>query len=185
MRTEDPPRRGETPRKMKNTTERIEQEDQRMHQRQKKEQNDKNRYSGFLKNSEASKVYQRIKSGRKKTLIPKVKNDEGVTIMSRKAIANVSGGLYSKLFAENQPGEDVLDPQNRETRRNTEKKSCNGDVRNEIPEFTQIEVQAAIERIKKGKASDNNGIRAEGHQDLRRNDERDDQTDLQGSVETR
>ena len=32
---------------------------------------------------------------------------------------------------------------------NTEKKSCNEDVRNEIPEFTQDEVQAAIDRLKK------------------------------------
>ena len=34
-------------------------------------------------------------------------------------------------------------------------------MKNEIPEFTQDEVQAAIDKLKKGKASDNNGIRAE------------------------
>ena len=51
----------------------------------------------------------------------------------------------------------------------TEKKSCNEDVRNEIPEFTQDEVQTAIDSLKKGKASD----------------ERNDQTDLQRSVEAR
>ena len=33
--------------------------------------------------------------------------------------------------------------------------------KNEIPEFTQDEVQTAIDSFKKGKASDNNGIRAE------------------------
>ena len=37
----------------------------------------------------------------------------------------------------------MQDPQNLETRRNTEKKSFHEDVRNEIPEFTQKEVQAA------------------------------------------
>ena len=41
---------------------------------------------------------------------------------------------------------------------NTEKKSCNEDVRNEISDFTQDEVQAAIDNLKKSKATDNNGI---------------------------
>ena len=44
---------------------------------------------------------------------------------------------------------------------NTEGESCNDDVRNEIPEFTQDEVQTAIDSLKKNKASDSNGIRAE------------------------
>ena len=44
---------------------------------------------------------------------------------------------------------------------NTKKKSCNEDVRNEIPDFTQDEVQAAIDNLNEGKASGNNGIRAE------------------------
>ena len=43
----------------------------------------------------------------------------------------------------------VRDPQNLETRMNTEKKSCNEDVRNEKPEFTQDEVQAATDDLKK------------------------------------
>ena len=33
--------------------------------------------------------------------------------------------------------------------------------REEIPEFTREELQAAIDRLKKGKAGDSNGIRAE------------------------
>ena len=44
---------------------------------------------------------------------------------------------------------------------NTEKKSCHEDVRNEIPEIKQDEAQAAMDSLTKGKASDNNGIRAE------------------------
>ena len=79
-----------------------------------------------------------IKSGRNGTLIPKEKNDKGETITSRKGIANVFGEFYSKLY-------------NLETRMNTEKTSCNEDVRNEIPEFTQDEVQATIDNLKKGK----------------------------------
>ena len=48
-----------------------------------------------------------------------------------------------------------------ETKTNKEETSCNEDVKNEIPEFTQDEIQAAIDKLEKGKASDNNGIRAE------------------------
>ena len=77
-----------------------------------------------------------IKSGRKRTLIPKVRNDTGKTITSRKGIATVFGEFYSKIYAEHQLGEEVQDPQNLETRINTEKKSCNEEVRNEIPDFT-------------------------------------------------
>ena len=97
------------------------------------------------------------KFGRKRTHIPKVKNDKGETITSRKGIANVFGEFCSKLHAENQLGQEVQDPQNQETIMNTEKKNCNEDVRNEIPEFTQDEVQAATDSL----ASDNNGIWAE------------------------
>ena len=57
-----------------------------------------------------------MKSGRKRTLIPK-----GDTITSRKGIANVSGEFFSKPYAENELGEKVQDPQNLETRMNTEK----------------------------------------------------------------
>ena len=41
------------------------------------------------------------------------------------------------------------------------RKNYDEDVRNEIPEFTQKEVQAAIDSFIKCTASDNNGIRAE------------------------
>ena len=84
-----------------------------------------------------------IKSGRKRKLIPKVQNDKGETITSREGIANV--------FAETQPGEEAQESQNMETKTNKEKKSCSEDVKNEIPEFTQDEVQAAIENLKKVK----------------------------------
>ena len=67
-----------------------------------------------------------------------------------------------KLFAETQLGEEIQESESMETRMSNEKKSCNEDVKNEIPEFTQDEVQAVIDKLKKkGKASDNNGIRAE------------------------
>ena len=40
----------------------------------------------------------------------------------KKGIANVFGEFYSKLHAENQLGEEVPNPQNLETRMNTEQK---------------------------------------------------------------
>ena len=80
-----------------------------------------------------------------------MRNDKGKTITSRKGIATVFGEFYSKMYAEHQFGEEVQDPQNLETRINTKKKSWNEEVRNEIPDFTQDEVQAAIDNLKKVK----------------------------------
>ena len=100
-----------------------------------------------------------IKSGRKKTLIPKVKSDEGETITSRNGIANVSS--HSKLYAEDQLGEEVQDPHNSEMRMSTGRESRIDNVKNEIPEFTQDEVQTAIDKLKKGKARDKQRIRTE------------------------
>ena len=60
---------------------------------------------------------------KKKTLIPKVKDDKGETITSRKGIANVFGEFHSKLHAEDQLGEEVQDPHNSDTRMNIERES--------------------------------------------------------------
>ena len=99
-----------------------------------------------------------ITSGRKRTLIPKVKNDKAETITSRKGIANVLGEFYSNLFAENQLAEEVT---NLEPRMNTEKKSCNEDVRMKHQSSHTMKYKLPLITSKKGKASDNNGIRAE------------------------
>ena len=88
-------------------------------------------------------------------------NDKGETITSRKGIANVCGDLYSKLYAKTQRGEEAQESQNMGTKSDKEKKSCSEDVKNEIPEFTQDEVQAVIDNLKQRGASDNNRIRAE------------------------
>ena len=87
-----------------------------------------------------------IKSAKKKTLIPKVNNEKGETVTSRKGIANVFGKFCSKLYA----GNDLK-----------KKSGTVTDMKQEMPEFTKNEVQAAIDSLKKGKASDSNGIRAE------------------------
>ena len=68
-------------------------------------------------------------------------------ITSRKGIAIVSA--YSKLYAEDQLGEEVQDPHNSEMRMSTERESRIDNVKNEVPEFTQDEVQTAIDNLKK------------------------------------
>ena len=91
-----------------------------------------------------------------------MKNDKGETITSRKGIANVFGEFYSRLYVEDQLGEEVQDPHKSETRMNIGRESRIDEVKNEIPEFTQDEVQTAIDGLKKkGKASGSDGIRAE------------------------
>ena len=76
------------------------------------------------------------------------------------------GEFYSKLYADEQCEEVEHDPHKSETRTKKGGKSNEDEEMKEIPEFTKNEVQAAIDSLKKGKASDSNGIRAEGHQDM-------------------
>ena len=92
---------------------------------------------------------------------PESENDKVETITSRKGIAHVFGEFYNKLDVENQIGGEAQESQNMETETIKEETSCNEDVKNELPELTQDEIQAAIDKLKKGKASDNNGIRVE------------------------
>ena len=113
----------------------------------------KNRQAKNTADSRRNQRHQKsiscIKSARKRTFIPKVKNDTGESIISRKGTANVFGEFCSKLYAETQIGKEVEESQNTGTRMNNEKKSCSEDVQNEIPEFTQKEIQAAIDSLKK------------------------------------
>ena len=103
----------------------------------------------IMENSEVSKVYH---AGRKRTLIPKVKNDKA-TITSRKGIACVFGVFCSEPCAGEPLGEEVQDPHISETRMNTERESCNDDLNNQMPEFTQHEVQTAIHSLKKNSSN--------------------------------
>ena len=75
-----------------------------------------------------------IKSAKKETLIPKVNNEKGETVTSRKGIANVFGEFCSKLYA----GNDLK-----------KKSGTVTDMKQEMPEFTKNEVQAAIDSLKK------------------------------------
>ena len=145
-----------------------------------KERNDKKRYSGFWRNSEASKVFHAQHLEGKERSSRRWKMTQARQSHPEKELRMSSVHFTSKLYAENRLGEEVQDPQSLEIRMNTEQKSCHEDLRNETPEFTQVEIQAAIDSFNKGEASDNTGRR---RQDKRRNDKRNDQTDLPRSVE--
>ena len=97
--------------------------------------------------------------GKEKTLIPKMKNAKGETVTSRKGIANVFGEFHGKLYDEEEDDNEEYDHCRAE--KNTRSRGQKSDDnKSEIPQFSKTEVQA-IDSLKKGKASDNNGIRAE------------------------
>ena len=62
----------------------------------------------ILEELKGSKSISNITSARKKTLIPKIRDEKYEIITSRKGIANVFGKFYSKLFSDGQQGEDAL-----------------------------------------------------------------------------
>ena len=78
-----------------------------------------------------------IKSAKKKTLIPKTKNEKGETVTSRKGIANVFGEFHSKLHDEegddNGEYDHCRDEKNKRWRRQE-----NEDNINEILEFSKM-----------------------------------------------
>ena len=72
-----------------------------MHQRQvkiKKTRKDRR----MLEKIKGIKKISSIKPAEKRTLIPKMKNEKGEVITSRKGIANALGEFYSKLYAVDQ-----------------------------------------------------------------------------------
>ena len=118
-----------------------------------------------------------INSVKKRILISKVKNKEGETIKTRQGIANVFF-FFVKFFEDLYEGEEGYTEKGMASR--TENDDKDHDQRNSIPEFTKHEIQDAIDRLKKGKAKDSNGTRAEqlkncsddtkeNHDDLQRN----------------
>ena len=92
MRSEVSLRRAKHRERRKTLTERIEQEDQKTNQTRKGAKRREN-IQQILEEFRSIKSISCIKYGRKITLIPKVKNDSGETITSRKGIANVFGEL--------------------------------------------------------------------------------------------
>ena len=152
MRSKDLSRKGGASKRRQAATEGSGQEDQKVHDRQKKEQEDKKHFSGFWKNSGASRTDRTSNLREKKTLIPKMKNEKGETVTSRNEIANVFGRFCSKLYAEEQVEEEKQGHHRHETR--TNKGGGSSKEEEKIPEFAKNEMQVAID-------SGSNGIRAE------------------------
>ena len=86
-----------------------------------------------------------IKTAKKKVLMTKTKNDKGECITSRKGIADTFGEFYKRLYEDNE--RDDFEHEMSDDRR--------------IPEITTEELQTAMNKLKKGKSPDSNGIRAE------------------------
>ena len=86
---------------------------------------------------------------------PNIKNKEGETVKTRQGIANVFAKFYEDLYE----GDD--DCTERGTDLRTEDDGKDPEQDNSIKEFAITEIQDAIDRLKKGRAKDSNGIRAE------------------------
>ena len=112
-----------------------------------------------------------------KAIIPKIKDEKGETVTSRKRIANVFGKFSSKLFAEERQEDEDRESEEEETRTGKENEEGEAETAS-IPEFTEQDTQVAIVSLKKGKAGDSNGIKAEDIS-VRRRDEKVDERDLQ------
>ena len=92
---------------------------------------------------------------KRRILIPKVRNKEGEIIKTRQGIANVFAKFYEDLY------EGEGDHTGRDVKLNMEGDDKEPEQNNFMKEFTIDEIQDAIDRLKKGKAKDGNGIRAE------------------------
>ena len=96
-----------------------------------------------------------IKSVKRRILIPKIRNKEGEAEKTRQGIANVFAKFYEELYK----GEDEQEDESKHA--HIDQENVDSSQEETIPEFTKEEIQAAIHRLKKGKAKDNSGVRAE------------------------
>ena len=104
-------------------------------------------------------------TAKKSNIIPKVTYDKGETITSRSGIANVFGYFYSKLSEDENDSEKLQDLMNPEARTDKVEENNDEGSEEEMPESTEDEMQSAVNKLNKGNASDNNGIRAEDIKD--------------------
>ena len=137
-------------------TERVEQEDQQMHQGQKKN-NTTRKYSAESRRIQRHQKFFMHKKWQEKNAHPESKEGQ----RREKVFANVLGDFYSKLYAEKQLGEKEQDRQNLELRMNTEKKSYNATWKMICQSSHKKKYKLPLIALNKGKASDNNGIWAE------------------------
>ena len=108
-----------------------------------------------LEKVKGTKKITNIKSVKKRILIPRVKNKEGEVVKTRQGIANVFAQFYEELYA----GEDEYVDEDVMIGAEGEDEESEQSIK--IKEFTTEEIQSAIDRLKKGKAQDSSGVRAE------------------------
>ena len=95
-----------------------------------------------------------IKSVKKRILIPKIKNKVGEDVKTRQGIADAFAKFYEELYK----GEEEQEENEHECIEHEEVESSQ---KGKIAEFAKEEIEAAIHRLKKGKARDSSGVRAE------------------------
>ena len=102
-----------------------------------------------------------IKSAKRRVLTTKIKNEKGEVITSRKGIANAFGEFYKQFYddQEHEGTEQENEENENESSIDVQNKDTSEMMR--ILEITTEELQTAINRLKKGKSADSNGIRAE------------------------
>ena len=123
--------------------------------RENKRRKRQERIQKILEKVKVTKNIPSIKSVKRRILIPKIRNKEGEAEKTRQGIANVFAKFYEELYK----GEDEKDDESKYV--HIDQENADSSQEETIPEFTKEEIQAAIHRLKKGKAKDNCGVRAE------------------------
>ena len=113
------------------TTERSAQEDQKVHQRQKKNKNTR-RYTTDSRIIQRHQECRMHENWKEKNAHPESEKRKSETISSRKGTANVFGEFYSELYVEERFGDEVHDPHKSETRTNKEGESFNDEEKSRV-----------------------------------------------------
>ena len=129
--------------------------------RNKKRSKRQDKIQGVLEELRGINNISCIEPAKKRMLVPKVENEIGDTITSRKGIVNVFGEFYSKIFADDGTEEKPQNTLIHEIRTDDDEKNNDEGNNEEIPMIIDEEIQTANNKLKKIKVSDNNGIRAE------------------------
>ena len=94
-------------------------------------------------------------------LITKITNEKGEIITSRKGVANVFGEFPKKIYDDNEQEETEQEIGDNENESSIDVCDNNTNEMMRIPEVTTEELRTAMNKLKKGKSPDSNGIRAE------------------------
>ena len=109
-----------------------------------------------------------IKSVKKKVLIPKIKSEQGEIITSRKRIAKIFGDFYKNINDDNEQDESEREIRENGNESSTDVHINDTDEMTRIPEITTEELQAAINKLKKGNIPRQQRNPSRRHQSMRR-----------------